>query len=158
MEEIKRRQWHNLYDEPPLGCINLVREFYANLMVVGKANLPEGHVWVRGQWVDIRPSSINAFLRIPDIQEDDFSRLRGQNVDWDKILHIIAGPNVEWTYYETPSTGPKHLVNKFLNPTARGWPQIMFSCLMPSRHTHSIARERCLLLYCLITQREVNFG
>ena len=66
-EEIERRQWHSLLDEPTLGCINLIREFYANLMVVSRANQPEGHVWVRGHWVDIRPSSINTFLRTPDI-------------------------------------------------------------------------------------------
>ena len=45
---------------------------------------------------------------------------------------------------------------KYLNPVARMWAQIMLSHLMPSRHTHSITRERCLLLYCLITQMEVN--
>ena len=67
VEEIERWQWHNLFNKPPLGCIILVREFYANLMVVSGANQPEGYVWVRGQWVDIRPSSINALLRIPNI-------------------------------------------------------------------------------------------
>ena len=158
VEEIERRGWHNLLNEPPLGCLNLVREFYANLIVVRGANQPEGHVWLRGQWVDMRPSSINAFLHTPDIQQDDFSTLRGQHVDWDEILQIIALPNAEWTYYKTPSIGPKNLVNKYLNPAARVWAQIMFSRLMPSRHTHSITRERCLLLYCLITQREVNLG
>ena len=34
----------------------------------------------------------------------------------------------------------------------------MFSYLMLNRHTHSITRERCHLLYCLITQWEVNLG
>ena len=43
-EEIERRQWHSLLDEPPLGCVNLVKEFYANLMVVSRANQLEGHV------------------------------------------------------------------------------------------------------------------
>ena len=52
--------------------------YYANLMVVSGANQPEGHVWVRGQWVDVRPSSINTLVIIPDIQQDDFSRLRGK--------------------------------------------------------------------------------
>ena len=158
VKETERRGWHSMLDEPPLECFNLIREFYANLMMVSKANQPEGYVWVRGQWVDIRPSSINAFLRTPDIQQDDFSTLRGQNVDWDEILQIIALPNGEWTYYETLSTRPKHLLNKYLNLAARVWAQIMFSRLMPSRHTHSITRKRCLLLYCLITQKEVNLG
>ena len=95
VEKIERRRWHNLLDEPPWGCINLVREFYANLIVLSRANQPESHVRVRGQWVDIRPSSINAFLRTSDIQQYDFSTLRGQNVDWDEILHTIALPSGE---------------------------------------------------------------
>ena len=57
VEEIDRRRWHSLLDEPPLGCFNIVREFYANLMVVSRANQPEAHVWVRGQWADIHPSA-----------------------------------------------------------------------------------------------------
>ena len=66
-KEIERRQWHSLLDEPPLGCVNLVREFYANLMVVSRGNQLEGHVWVRGHWVDVHPSSINTFQYTLDI-------------------------------------------------------------------------------------------
>ena len=77
-------------------------------------------------------------------------------MDWDEILHTIASLDGACTYYDTPSTGLKHLMNKYLNPTTRVWTQIMFSRLMPNRHTHSITRERCILLYYLITQRNVN--
>ena len=42
-------------------------------------------------------------------------------MEWDEILHTIARPNAEWTYYETPSTGQKHPVNEFLNLVAKVW-------------------------------------
>ena len=74
------------------------------------------------------------------------------------ILRTICLPNDKKTYYENPSIELKHLMNKYLNSTAKVWAQIMFSCLVPNRHIHFITRERCLLLYCLITQREVNLG
>ena len=48
-EEIERRQWHSLLDEPPLGCVNLVKEFYANLIVVSRGNQPKSHVWPLGR-------------------------------------------------------------------------------------------------------------
>ena len=66
LRQIKSRKWEALVDIKERATSQVVREFYANLLVTS------GHVVnVRGVSVNISPTAINKFLKVRVPQDDD---------------------------------------------------------------------------------------
>ena len=81
----RARKWDNFCDQPKAAIVPIVREFYANA--------PEHNnrkVFVRGKWVNFSGKAINQFLKVPDIDRDEYTVFIGRQIDYQEILQRIV--------------------------------------------------------------------
>ncbi|KAI3450274.1 hypothetical protein Pfo_006939 [Paulownia fortunei] len=89
---IERRGWKEFTQQPIEVVVPLVREFYVN------ATSREGcRVFMRGKWVHFDHSTINAFYDLPNINEDEYSTYKSNEVNFDEIISTLAYLGAQWT-------------------------------------------------------------
>ena len=108
--------------------------------------------------MDFSPEVINRFYRTLEVENDSFSQMLDDEVDWNEVLDIIRHSGSHWAYHTQPLTKPRHLENKFLNKDAWIWLQVVLSRLRPVTHTSSITPDHCILLHYLVTGQDINLG
>ena len=80
----------------------MVRAFYTN---VPEHNLRK--VFVRGKQVSFSGHAINSFLKLPDIENDEYTAHLSGEIDYQEVLRTIAVPGTEWKMtYGKPVTFP----------------------------------------------------
>ena len=74
-----------------MGSLQLTCEFLANLK-----DRIEDSVYVRGEWVDFSPSTINEVLDLPDYPlDDELVEYNNEGADYDEIIRIIGTPEAQ---------------------------------------------------------------
>jgi post-segregation antitoxin (ccd killing protein) len=131
----------------------LVREFYSNLSVT------EGNVVrVRNVSVNISSAALNAYLGIPEPENDDYFNLTIQP-QWEEWIRLLAYPGAT---YKT-KTVHRQLVPSFLpissiNRFAKAWQYFICASILPNLRPHQLDHQRLALLACIVTGKGINIG
>ena len=139
------KDWNFLLSNLEEAYENLVKEFYANVVVEGE----EIKCWVRGKWFLVTPIYLakilhinNPILPIPLVYDE-------LNPD-EKILWEALGANLEF------SSNGKSVSVAYLSPELRLLTMIMFSKLYPLSNTGFKNLGRALFLHDLILDVEID--
>ncbi|KAI3453422.1 hypothetical protein Pfo_010085 [Paulownia fortunei] len=135
---IERKRWQEFTQQPidvvvPLSC----------------------RVFVQGKRVHFDHSTINAFYGLPDIDDDEYSTYKSNEVTFDEIISTLAYPGAQWTIKdETVITfSSTHLYGVY-----KVWHSFIGAKLMPTTHLSDLTKERAILLFAIITGKSINIG
>ena len=69
----------------------MVREFYANVL-----EHVDHKVFVRGRQVAFGGSAINRFLKLQDIENDEYHAFLGGKIDFHEVLQTVTVLGTQW--------------------------------------------------------------
>ncbi|KAJ0096562.1 hypothetical protein Patl1_27998 [Pistacia atlantica] len=146
---VKKLGWHKFTQTPPSAVAPIVEEFYANL-----PDSYNGKTRVRGKEVKFDAETINQYYELPQVEEDEYEEYL-KNVDYDKVIRRLTKGQVKWVM--VGDRYKKFFAGNLRNAT-RVWQYFMNTRLMPTTHNSIVDRVRGLLLYCIVTKKQMNVG
>lgn len=121
----------------------MFREFYTN---VPEHVNPKVFVW--GRQVDFSGNSINRFLKLQDIENDEYHAFLGGEIDYHEVIRTITVPGTQWKMTDgKPITFP----SIGLTRECKAWYYFLGARLIPVRNFIDITKEWVVLLYALVT-------
>ncbi|KOM43473.1 hypothetical protein LR48_Vigan05g107700 [Vigna angularis] len=154
--EVNARGWGNLATYPALAGIPIMKEFYTNAKALGGEQ--ETYTsYVRGKKISFDADTINTFLGT-DWEEErcQYQRAMVEGVDYEDVERTLC---VSRGHFErSRSDVPIHIKRASLIPLARYWMTFSQANIQPCSHMSDITTHKAILLYCILSGREVNLG
>ena len=141
-------RWDQFVRHPEVSVNSVVREFYANA-----PNAKDDKVFVRGKWVGISRTSINAYYGLVNIEDEGYLAVL-EDVPYDGILDALCVDGAEWKLNKDGMhvSIPQHALRKY----PRAWYHFLVARLMPAQHVSDVIRDRAILLYAIMVRRSVD--
>uniref|UniRef100_A0A803Q715 Putative plant transposon protein domain-containing protein n=1 Tax=Cannabis sativa TaxID=3483 RepID=A0A803Q715_CANSA len=136
IENIKKRNWLQLCEDPASAVCQVVKEFYANFLA---HELP-AEITVREVKVKFSDRDINHYYLLKNVTFE-FSKYVGKLID-----ELIDGRGV----FRFKRTDLKQDIKCLYN--------FMQSTLLPTSHDSTVSRERMWMLYCIVKGKKINVG
>ncbi|MED6138575.1 hypothetical protein PIB30_075549 [Stylosanthes scabra] len=144
-EQIALRGWRRLLAPKQEISIDLIHEFYANV-VVTEEEMEEagGHTFrsfVRGVPVDFSPGNIRTVMRFrTQVQgaATDFATRKEHDQQLEQVLTDLCIPGATWKLSTGQLRVPIQLRRQEFNPVARGWHEFSIHSLIPSSNRSEI--------------------
>ncbi|KAH0730797.1 hypothetical protein KY285_003894 [Solanum tuberosum] len=152
-QEIVRRKWEVLFEQPEEANMTVVMEFYANL--------PEHEYqvcMVRGKTVNFAQEAIENAYNFPEFggtAEDEYrTTYMKEPYKWDMFIEVICTPGqpVHWLKEN------HKFHSKSLNIETKCWFHIITSRILPSTNTTEVHGFRAALIFCLMTKLRILPG
>ena len=143
-------RWDQFVKHPEASVTSVVREFYANA-----PNAKDGKVFVRGKWVEISRSTINAYYGLVNIENEGYLEVL-EDVPYDGILDALCVDGADWKLNKEGMhvSFPQHALRKY----PRAWYHFLVARLMPAQHISDVIRDRAILLYAIMVRHSVDVG
>ncbi|MED6226545.1 hypothetical protein PIB30_104783, partial [Stylosanthes scabra] len=162
-EQIALRGWRRLSAPKQEISIDLIHEFYANI-VVTEEEMEEagGHTlrsFVRGVPVDFSPGNIRTVMRFrTQVQgaTTDFETRKEHDQQLNQVLADLCMPGATWKLSTGQLRVPIQLRRQELNPIARGWHEFSIHSLIPSFNRSEITVIRAILIHCIMRGEDVR--
>ena len=88
---IWERKWDDFCAQPLATIVPVLREFYANA-----PKHEHRKVFVKGRQVNFSGQAINKFVKVPNVENDEYTAFIGRQIDYQEILRVIAVPGTQW--------------------------------------------------------------
>ena len=100
-------------------------------------------------------STIKRFLKLQDIENNEYHAFLRGKIDYQEVLRTITVPGTQWKVTDgKPITFPSIGLTK----ECKAWYYFLATRLMPVRHFSDITKERDVLLYALVTEMSIDLG
>ncbi|XP_027940573.1 uncharacterized protein LOC114194505 [Vigna unguiculata] len=157
-EELQRRKWSKLTKYAAHANVAVVKEFYANAMLV-KAGEPTFKSFVRGKEISYSGRVINRFLGT----ELNLGPSGCQYVEWcnkkKDYLKVAEKLCKRGADYVTSAAGHKRrILRGDLVPLAQIWTSFLHSNISPCSHTSDITERRSQMVYAIMAGLSMDVG
>ena len=147
---VAKRGWLEFCKHPRDPVLQVVKEFYANLVSPYQHN-----IWVRNTLVPLYSRVINAFYNLPAEITCEYAKLRDKLTP-KKCTTIFTTFTIEGASWANEKGLIVNMID--LKPIAKVWVIFLKSRLMPTTHTATVSQERLVLLYVLVRGLPIDVG
>ncbi|XP_012844566.1 PREDICTED: uncharacterized protein LOC105964603 [Erythranthe guttata] len=151
-QEIIRRGWQRLCEPESIYNISIVREFYANTLVLKHPR--EFTSVVRKIHISWETKDINQYYGLLYLGQD--WREMSNEVTKEQIGEVLSDGHPRWIEY--PDKGTYELSWKSINYEGKVWLTFICANIIPTTSFSRINHERCALAYYIITGKPVDIG
>ncbi|EXB53755.1 hypothetical protein L484_022412 [Morus notabilis] len=146
---IHQHGWRQFCQHPSNPIVPLVREFYANLL-----DFNQETVFVQNVKVPFTARAINSIFGLEEVVDEyvDFA----SEVTDEQLEVVLAEVAIEGATWQISPQGAYTCIRKELKRHAQIWYHFLTARFMPSTHGKTVAKDRVLLLYSILTGISVN--
>ncbi|KAI3719225.1 hypothetical protein L6452_20120 [Arctium lappa] len=133
--------------------LTLIREFYCEMSVTSASKIQ-----VRGTTVHLTAKRINQFLELNPPKKTEYYALvhKATASDLAEVVAVLGKPKTNWESHTNLMLRTFRASN--LTADSNVWIYFVRHTISPTSHDTFITVERMLLLYCLVTGKNINFG
>ena len=90
-ELIESKGWHIFYEHKAPGLVNVVKEFYANMV-----GTKDKEVYVRGRWVSFSREQINQTFNLKERKDGSKFKRLVEEPNFQKIVYLLTDGKGQW--------------------------------------------------------------
>ena len=90
-EVIEKKGWNLFYDHKALGFVDLVKEFYANIVGINEKTM-----YVRDKWISFSRENINQTFNLNERKNGSKFKKLIKEQDFQKIVDLLTNGKGEW--------------------------------------------------------------
>ena len=90
-EVIEKKRWNLFYDHKALGFVDLVKEFYTNIV-----GIKEKTMYVRDKWISFSRENINQTFNLNERKNGSKFKKLINEPDFQKIVDLLTNGKGEW--------------------------------------------------------------
>ena len=134
-----------------LGFVDVVKEFYANMVV-----MKDKIVYVRRGWISVSREQIDLTYNLQERNNGSkFNRLV-EAPDFQKIVDLLTDDKGKWN--ATRKNPHKSIVKGALIEPTKVWFYFLCSVILPSKHQCTIREKEAVLLYAILKGYKFSVG
>ena len=150
-ELIESKGWHLFCKHKAPRFIDVVREFYANM--VGTKDKAD---YVRGRWISFRREQINQTFNLKERKDGSKFKKLVEAPNFQKIVDLLTYGKGKWN--ATRKNQYESIARGALTEQANVWFYFLSSIILPSKHLCTIREKEAVLLYAILKGYKFNVG
>ena len=142
-ELIESKGWHLLCEHKAPGFVDVVKEFYAN-MVGTKGKV----VYVKGRWVSFSREQINQTFNLKERKDGSKFKRLAEDTNFQKIVDLLTDGKGKWN--ATKKNTHESISKGALIEQAKVWFYFLSSIILPSKHLYTIREKEVVFIYAIL--------
>ena len=139
---------HLFYEHKAPGFIDVVKEFYANMV-----GMKDKTIYVRGKWVSFNRDQIDQTYNLHERKNGSKFKKLVKELDFRKIVDLLTYGKGKWN---APRKNPHKSITKgTLIEQAKVWFYFLCSIILPSKHLCTV-REKEVVFFCKPSSRAIS--
>ena len=151
LEIIKKRGWHLFREHKAPGFVDVVKEFYSNMV-----GLKEKILYVKGQWISFSREKIDETFNLKERKNGLKFKRVVKEPDYQKIVDLLIDGKGKWN--STRKNPHESIARGSLIEEAKVWFYFICSVLLPSRHLNTVIEKEAILLFAILMGYKFSMG
>ena len=150
-EIIEKRGCHLFCEHEALGFVDVVKEFYANMV-----GMKEKTVYVRGKWILFIRENINQTFNLNERKNGLKFKKLVKEPDFQKIVDLLTDGKGKWN--ATRKNPHESIAQGSSIEQAKVWFYFICSVILPSKHLSTVREKEAVLLYAILKGYKFSVG
>ena len=150
-EVIERKEWHLLCEHKAPGFVDVVKEFYANMV-----GMKDKTMYVRGKWISFSREQIDQTYNLHERKNGSKFKKLVKEPDFQNIVDLLTDGKGKWN--ATKKNPHKSIAKGTLTEQAKVWFYFLCSVILPSKHLCIVKEKEAVLLYAILKGYKFSVG
>ena len=143
LETIEKRGWHLFCEHEAPGFVNVIKEFYSNML-----GLREKTCYIGGKWISFSREKIDENFNLKERKNGSKFKKLLEEPDYQKIVDPLTFEKRKWS--STRKNPHESIARGSLTKEAKVWFYFIGSVLLPSKHLSTVRQKEAILLYAIL--------
>ena len=150
-ELIESKGWHLLCEHKAPEYVDMVKEFYANMI-----GTKDKTIYVRGIWVSFSKEQINQTFNLQEMKDGSKFKRLIEAPNFHKIVDMLTGGKGKWN--ATRKNPHESIAKGALTEQAKVSFYFLCSVILPSKHLCIVREKEAVFLYAILKGYKFNVG
>ena len=150
-EVIESKGWHLFCEHKALGFVDVVMEFYANMV-----GMKDKTVYVRGKWISFIRDQIDLTYNLHKRKNGSKFKKLVKEPDFQKIVDLLTDGKKKWN--AARKNPHESIARGTLTEQAKVWFYFLCSIMLPSKHLCTVKEKEVVLLYAILKGYKFSVG
>ena len=150
-ELVESKGWHLFCEHEAPGFVDVVKEFYANLV-----GMKDKTVYVGGKWISFSREQIDHTYNLQERKNGSKFKRPVEAPDFQKIVDMLTYGKGKWN--ATRKNPHESIAKGALTEPAKVWFYFLCSVILPSKHLCTIREKEVVLLYAILKGYKFSVG
>ena len=150
-EIIEKRGWHLFCEHKAPGFVDVVKEFYANMV-----GIKEKIVYVRGKWILYNKENIDQTFNLNERKNGSKFKKLVKEPYFQKTTELLTDGKGKWNV--TRKNPHESIARGSLTEQSKVWFYFICSVILPSKHLSIVREKETVLLYAILNGYKFSVG
>ena len=150
-EIIEKRGWLLVCENKALGFVDVVKEFYANMV-----GMKDKTIYIRGKWISFNREQIDQTYNLDERKNGSKFKKLVKEPDFQKVVDLLTDGKGKWNV--TRKNTHESITRGSLTEQAKVWFYFICSVIFPTKHLSTVREKEVVLLYAILKGNKFNVG
>ena len=150
-ELVESKGWHLLCEHKAPGFMDVVKEFYANMV-----EMKDKVVYVKGKWIPFGREQIDQTYNLQEMKNGSKFKRLVEKPNHQKIVDLLTYGKGKWN--ATRKNPHESIARGVLTEPAKMWFYFLCSTMLLSKHLCMVREKEVVLLYAILKGYKFSVG
>ena len=150
-ELVESKGWHLFYEHKAPGFVDVVKEFYANMV-----GMKDKVVYVIGKWIPFEREQIDQMYNLQERKNGSKFKRLVEKPYYQEIVDLLTDGKGKWN--ATRKNPHESIAKRALTEPAKVWFYFLCSIMLPSKHLCMVKEKEAVLLYAILKGYKFSVG
>ena len=150
-EIIEKRGWLLFCEHKALGFVDVVKEFYANMV-----DMKDKKVYIRGKWISFNREQINQTYNLNERKNCSKFKKLVKEPDFHKFVDLLNDGKGKWN--ATRKNPHESISRGSLTEQAKVWFYFICLVILRTKHLSTVREKEAVLLYAILKGYKFSVG
>ena len=148
---VESKGWHMFYEHKALGFVDVVKEFYANIV-----GMKDKVVYVKGKWIPFGREQIDQTYNLQERKNGSKFKRLVETPSYQKIVDLLIDGKGKWN--ATRKNPHESIAKGALIEPIKVWFYFLCSVMLPSKPLCIVRAKEAVLLYVILKGYKLSVG
>ena len=150
-EIIEKRGWLLFCEHKALGFVDVVKEFYANMV-----GMKDNKVYIRGKWISFNREQIGQTYNLNEMKNGSKFKKLVKEPDFQKIVDLLTDGKGKWN--ATKKNPHESITRGSLTEQDKVWLYFIFLVILRTKHLSTVREKEAVMLYAILKGYKFRVG
>ena len=150
-EIIESKRWHLFYEHKALRFVDVVKEFYANMV-----GMKDKTIYVRGKWISFSREYIEQTYNIKEMKNGSKFKKLVKEPNFQEIVDLLTDGKGKWN--TTRKNLHESIARGALTEQAKFWFYFLCLVMLPTKHLSTVREKEAVMLYAILKGYNFSVG
>ena len=148
---VEKRIWHLFYEHKALRFVDVVKEFYSNMI-----GMKDKIIYFGNKWISFSREKIDQTYNLNERKNGSKFKKLVKEPDFQKIVDFLTDGKGKWN--ATRNNPHESISRGSLTEEVKVWFYFICSYILPSKHLSTVKEKEAILLYAILKGYKFSIG